>query len=472
MTSSDYAAAPEFNSLAELCSIFMIPSINCTCQNKELAAALDMFPGLCEDEIPTIMVYEPHLSRLYAGIIVVSTLFGIFGNVMVVIVTGKNWKTSITYQKLIGQLGLFDLLFALLHLLSVLHLFWTNKWVYGETVCKILEGSVTLGSLFAVGLIFIISLERYIAIVHPFFYKYGTKKLNYVLVIINILVGIASVTPRFLYLHLSEDGTCHEKWPSTHSAAGLIYELYIVAVYFCIPLIAMFYLNFRILYSLQHNVMGSTDCLRDSAVARKMNCRIMRVLVSIIVAFTVLVMPNRVIMVYFVYMKYLQREVNGDTYTILSFLALIPYSFHVAINPLLYCVIDKSWRKQAFDVLCSRKFHLKYKCGHHSSSSIDGSNLNSMDVTRIKSGSFLHENRVNHYSMNGTTVPMPINEKTETGLMTNDGLLAPYNPSFKTTNDVILQDDETCYNFNNNFMKYTEDITEFILPDPDRETIL
>ena len=38
----------------------------------------------------------------------------------------------------------------------------------GETFCKYLTGSITLGSFITVGLILVISIEWYIAIVRPF----------------------------------------------------------------------------------------------------------------------------------------------------------------------------------------------------------------------------------------------------------------------------------------------------------------
>ncbi len=187
----------EFETIHDLCNILGIMIDICTCDNQDIRNITKDFgvDDMCDTQTYTPqemnykLSYEPEYSRPLASIIVLNTMFGILGNVLVVAIAIKNWKTSIPYQKLIGQLGASDLLFAALHLLSMIHVFWTNRWIYGETLCKMMIGSISLGSLFAVGLILIISMERYLAIVHPFFWKYGTKKLNYSFVAINICIG-------------------------------------------------------------------------------------------------------------------------------------------------------------------------------------------------------------------------------------------------------------------------------------------
>ena len=187
----------EFETIQDLCNVLGMMFDACSCDNEDIRNITKDFgmDDLCDSisNTPHVisyeLAYEPEYSRPLAAIIVLNTLFGILGNVLVVAIAIKNWKISIPYQKLIGQLGASDLLFAVLHLLSMIHVFWTNRWIYGETLCKMMIGSISLGSHLAVGLILIISVERYLAIVHPFFWKYGTKKLNYSLVAFNVCVG-------------------------------------------------------------------------------------------------------------------------------------------------------------------------------------------------------------------------------------------------------------------------------------------
>ena len=182
----------------------------------------------------------------------------------------------------------------------------------------------------------------------------------------------------------------------------------ILVIYFVIPLVAMVYLNVRILYVLRHERMGSVDCLRDNNnnKATRKNTRTMRVLVAIIVAFTLLTFPNRIILVFFTYKSYMEEPIPDDAYTIISFVALVPYSFHIAINPLLYCIIDKSWRKQAVQllscggVLWGTEGGWGRKGDRVRNSMNDDSHLHSHEATCVKSASFLSEHHRPSYINN------------------------------------------------------------------------
>lgn len=343
------------NNLQDFCNVFEIRGDNCTCTNDEIRKVLAVFPKVCErteklsnnqssNHTEIQVIHEAKYSKLYAGIVSLISVFGITGNLLVIIVAVKNRKTAITYQKLIGQLAFWDLTFACLQLATVLHLFWTNTWIYGEGMCKFLHSSLTVGSLLAVGLILIITIERYLAITHPLVWRNGTKNLGYILSVINAIAAIASVIPRAMYLHITDDLSCFESWPLHRSA--FIYQMYLLVVYFAIPIIAIFCLHVHIMYTLR-NERFTTQSQLDIRV-KSMNRRIMYVLISVVIAFVILVLPNRSIMLYFAAVK---NEVYGDAYTALAFIALLPYSFHVAVNPILYSAVDKAWRKQTIEMI-------------------------------------------------------------------------------------------------------------------------
>ena len=47
-------------------------------------------------------------------------------------------------------------------------LYWTNEWVYGSWMCKVMKGTLEVGSLMSSGFFQLIAVERYFLIVYTF----------------------------------------------------------------------------------------------------------------------------------------------------------------------------------------------------------------------------------------------------------------------------------------------------------------
>ena len=82
------------------------------------------------------------------------------------------------------------------------------------------------------------------------------------------------------------------------------------------------------------------------------NRRVLLLLLSVLLAFIVLVIPNRIVWLISDHIEV--DNVTPSTHNWLSSLGTIPYSFHAAVNPLLYSLIDPKFRQKVSGLLYDR----------------------------------------------------------------------------------------------------------------------
>ena len=141
----------------EICALINVSDAFCTCDNLPIA---------CMEQ----RIF--HCSRFwdkFEGIVKITVSFiGVLGNSFVLFIAIRTWKDSTEFRRIIGFLALADLIFALIEIITAAPLFWTCKWVYKTFFCKTFKGIINFGGLFALSLVTIIALERYLAIAKPF----------------------------------------------------------------------------------------------------------------------------------------------------------------------------------------------------------------------------------------------------------------------------------------------------------------
>lgn len=343
----------EETKLEDLCNIFHVPKVNCTCE---------IIPQVCNllikknDTSAVIVQHECDIlyHSIQESINIFAAVVGIIGNTIVVMVTVQFWDKATRCHQLIGGLAALDLAFCLIQLLFSIPRLWTCKWPYGLAMCKFLSAGVNWCQVTALGFIGIIAIERYIGIVHPFS-KGLSRKWIFILIGCNFFSAILFVTPSLLYLKISRFGMCQEHWPAEYSS--LIYTWSWMVIYFLIPIICIACLYYRILTVLINAAkvsVSGNDYFQQKRVND--NKRIMAILVTVLVAFALLVFPNRLAWVIIEHIGV--NNVTKDTYRALNLFGFIPYSFHVAVNPIIYSLIDANFR-QKVKVLFRRMVEMK-----------------------------------------------------------------------------------------------------------------
>ena len=306
-----------------------------------------------------VTVYEYHatLERVRASISLVCAIAGIIGNGLVIAVyTWMKGKLS-KHKMLICMLAASDFLFAIILLVIVIPIFWTSKWIYGTAMCKVLIGFNDLGVLLAMGIILIIAFERYYGITQPLQRLSGgmSTKQVWIFLAINLAAAVAMIIPEMVVLDLPNGvEICQENWPNQYSS--LIYTYVLLGFYFIVPICIITYLYTESIAALKEfagkevkgNIENPLEAQRKQEQHQN-NRRIMLILIGILVSFVVLVLPNRLVWVVFSHVEDMTK-LSETTYLALKYVAMMPYPFHVAINPVIYCLCDRQFRRNVSEM--------------------------------------------------------------------------------------------------------------------------
>lgn len=360
-TTTDNSGEVMTGNLRHICETFGVPISKCTCKlfnyPEEERSACELLNAIRERSTRT-NEYHPVFNTVYASMLLIAAIIGMIGNLLVLVVAINHRKDIIDCKKLVALLALYDFMFSLLNLCMAIPKFWTIDWVYGRFLCKVMVSAEYLGTALSIGMILLISAERYIGIVTPFSKGLSDYRLLFS-ISLNGVIAVVSVTPLFINLEIDRNsndpsmGTCELKWENA-GRDSLIYNSFIMVFYFLIPLIIVSVLNLRIILKLSQRTMLESDSgIADprQRLKRYKECkRTIIILSAVIISFALLVFPKHLIHILFDLKGWTESaqnfEINNVTYYILLYIAYLPYPFHATVNPIIYSLVGKGWRKK------------------------------------------------------------------------------------------------------------------------------
>ena len=332
-------------SLQEFCVLANFTDIECTCE---------IFPIFCQER--RIFFCTRYWDRVEGIVKVTVSTIGVLGNAAVVLIALKTWKSSGKFNKLVALLALGDLIFAVAEIVTATPLFWTCKWEYKTFLCKFLKSSINVGAIFALCMITIIALERYLAIVKPF----SRSRLKFELPfwmwpLLATLFSTASVVPVLFVYKVNEDGICVEHW-AEGSKGSLIYSWYLLIGTFMIPMGIISYFYYCVITKVRENTFSLQRTVNNSVILQQRNQtnrRVMYILLAIATAFFALVFPNRIIWVVLDITG--TENMSYSTFLVWKYIAVFPYLFHVSVNPFIYSFIDKRFQREILGLVRAKR---------------------------------------------------------------------------------------------------------------------
>eukprot|EP00111_Clytia_hemisphaerica_P019773 TCONS_00058341-protein len=338
-TGNETAPTAHVENLLEYCSLFKQPLEDCNCTwYRALKPKGNLNFCRDQDQLLTCTLARRITNRAIIGI---STI-GIFGNLLVLVVTGYHRHRITVCRRIIGMLAFSDLLFSLVQLVIYFPAFWTCLWIYETIMCKILRFAVHAFCMISLGFVMIIAFERFNGIVKPFQIRVSNKKI-YLTTILNIVWAITFSIPLIIHLDVIHGGECTKNWSDPHQA--LIYDMVLVIGTFLFPIIVTSVLYILIVKSLYQvkSETGSIIGKQQKHRRRREDRRITSIIAYLLVSFVILVAPNRLLNLLHGYGVF--DDLAQETYSYLQLAAMLPYAIHASINPLIYSIIDRKFRK-------------------------------------------------------------------------------------------------------------------------------
>ena len=346
-----------FEDLSPFCETINITDPqDCTCEY--IQSLYDDFP--CQHsqnnsihEIKVNYGYKGILDKTHASLGIIAGVVGILGNLMVIHYYVKTNSSLNNCKLLICLLALCDTFFAVVYIIIEIPSFWTAKWIYGSTMCKVLFSISDLGAHLAIGVVVIIALERYYGIAKPFENPGLSRGVVVLLLLTNIAISLATTVPAYLvyentvptYLVYEQryKSKCQKYWPDMKSKKAFAYAN--LVTYIIIPTVIITYVYVTSIKTILNLDREESIRNRQMKLQRaKENRRITITLVGIMVMFIVCVLPNHAVRVAISHIENIGQQLTRDQYLAMKYIALFPYPFHVAMNPIVYCCMQSAFR--------------------------------------------------------------------------------------------------------------------------------
>ncbi|XP_048367230.1 C-C chemokine receptor type 2-like [Sphaerodactylus townsendi] len=281
------------------------------------------------EETPVSQEFYSHVvPTLYSLVFI----FGLLGNTLVVLVL-------FLFKKFRSMTDIFLLNLAISDLLFIVSLpFWAyaagNKWVFGSTMCKILSAVYDTGFYSGSFFIILLTIDRYLAIVHAVFAMkartvlYGTLTSGFTWG----LASLASVpTLMFSMVQKRKEGPrCSLSTGETNTLKHLLVSMRVI-LGLIVPWLIMLFCYVKILMVLMKN--------RND---KKMKA--IRLIFVIMVVYSIFWVPYNVTLLLITYQDSFFTHSNDNLVLAFQVTETIAMS-HCCINPVIYAFVGEKFRK-------------------------------------------------------------------------------------------------------------------------------
>ena len=281
--------------------------------------------------------------KILLAVLPIVVILTLLGNGAYIITLIKKRALHLPSNILLGSLAVSDILIAI-----VAEPVWIAKissiinGYYSKTLEKVTNGTMFIFLLISVLNIMAVSIDRYIAIFHPFWYHAKATCTTHLIVAIGVLA--ASIV---LYILLIPINMIHKSLPR------LAYISFI-----CISLVIVSYCNLKI-FSLIRNqtrqineVSDSPNEEADGNVAARETQEMSKA--AIIVVITILFFTLYMPFIVKVSIKMWVTEKDRNKATLVDFWVLFPILLNSCVNPIVYYIRMKRFREAAKEVFCGR----------------------------------------------------------------------------------------------------------------------
>ncbi|XP_060526011.1 pyrokinin-1 receptor-like [Cylas formicarius] len=297
-------------------------------------------------------------------IYVVIFITGTVGNVTTCIVIARNKSLHTATNYYLFSLALSDLVLLVSGLPQEIYLIWNRyPYIFGGTFCflrgLLAETSGNATVLTITGF----TVERYLAICHPFLSQTMSKLSRAIKFILFIwLVAISFAIPQALALKV--DGTCPHCLP-TRPVMDHSFEIS-TFVFFVTPMTLI-----TVLYVLIGSTLRSSRMMKMRNVGAKDICkssrRVVKMLVAVVVTFFICWAPFHVQRLYTIYATFPKADEQTHSlylqvYSVVTYVSGILYYVSATSNPILYSIMSMKFRK-AFKETFARCCGIKLKQG-------------------------------------------------------------------------------------------------------------
>ncbi|KAM7403254.1 hypothetical protein PAMA_003939 [Pampus argenteus] len=294
-------------------------------------------------------VLNRELIVIYILIIVV---LGVVFNIFVLTVFCMHKKPCTVAEIYLSNLAVADLMlvsFLPFWAVNILHNF---NWPFGTVVCKLVNMGINMNGYCSIYLIVMVSMDRYVALVHPLSQdrfrrpKYA-KMCCLLLWAFSLLMNIPIILYRKVEYNPYFNATfCFMKYPDRN--VHLLCVAILSTFTFLIPISIISYCTFKIIKSLNNRLVVGHNAEHKPTT----------LVLAVLLAFLICWLPFHVFKIPYelVSARILKDPLCVHVLTNASQISLYLAFFNSVVNPVLYVIVGKNFRKKIWEVFTQRPF--------------------------------------------------------------------------------------------------------------------
>ncbi|BES92772.1 receptor [Nesidiocoris tenuis] len=344
-------------------------------------------------------------------------LTGVVGNVCTCVVIARNRHMQTTTNYYLFSLAISDVLLLISGLPTEMYTVWSKyPYVFGETFCVISGLASETSSNATVLTITAFTVERYVAICHPFHTHVVSKLSRAIKFVIAIwLIALACAVPQAAQLGLvyAKDDISGEKVSEEYKICGLkspypyAFETFTVLFFFA-PMTVITILYMLIGIKLHSTTkVKSGQRLRDSRKSAGYGTtRVVKMLVVVVVAFFICWAPFQAQRLFAVYGANTSPRMIL-MYKAITYMSGLLYYLSTTINPFLYNIMSLKFReafKSTLTRCLSRNLRSEAPCGSSGGGLAPRFNYSVLSHRSARNSNNSNNNNNNSYSSDNSFI--------------------------------------------------------------------
>lgn len=322
---------------------------NTSCENLTLCNRTDEYLNM-----EAFLRFEHLVQIIVPMIFGLIVILGFVGNILVIFVVWSYKQMQNTTNILIVSLAVADLFFIIfcVPFTAASYAMWI--WPFGAIWCKIANYLMHVSAYASVWTLVLLSLDRYLAVVHPIpSMRLRNRRNTYLLVYITWTFICCGNVPIFL-----QYGVVHYNWMGFQRSACLnldsmgnimkqkVFYVCFFAFGYMIPLMLICLLYGFLLKRLLYGVVPGGSQRADSIRAKK---RVTKMVVIVVLIFALCWLPIQVI--FLVQHFDPDYELTTETSSINMAANCLAY-MNSCVNPILYAFLSENFRRSFRRLLC------------------------------------------------------------------------------------------------------------------------
>lgn len=334
---SQYFTELTMESTAELnCSLYFNDSF-CQTNNNETLQQYDI-------------IHNHAVQALFCILYATIFILGVFGNVLVCYVVGRNRAMQTVTNFFITNLALSDILLCTLAVPFTPLYTFLGQWIFGRVLCRLVSCAQGVSVYISTLTLTSIAIDRFFVIIYPF--QQRMQLITCLIIIFSIWMFSLIVTlPYGIYIrHRYLDGRyyCEESWPSENFRQ--LYGALTTSMQFVLPFIIIAFCYIKVSLKLNDRARakpGSKNS-RKEELDRERKRRTNRMLIAMVTIFGISWLPLNVVNL----LNDVYIPIGSWRYYNLCFFMVHAIAMSsTCYNPFLYAWLNENFRKEFKQVL-------------------------------------------------------------------------------------------------------------------------